>query len=100
MDTPTRIYGEDLPDFVDDTIGDAHITRIEGGPSLKVAYRADDYRSLAMLNLSRIRSDPGCWQGTLHWGNRGDRQHLRFLIVGPIRWVIDPRYMQGRIKQK
>ena len=101
MDTPTRIYGEDLPDFVEEMIGDSRPVWFEGGPTLKVSYREDGVGALARLNLCPIRSDPGVWRAVLHWGPRGARHHHKFQVIGLISWVIQPGvYMQGKARRK
>lgn len=71
------------------------------GTSVRVAYLVEGQGALARVNLRRLPGDLG-WQGLLHWGPRGARKHLKFRVIGPIHWVLDPdEYTwQGRTKRK
>jgi len=71
------------------------------GNSVRVAYLVEGMGALARLNLRRLPRDL-LWQGILHWGPRGARKHLKFRVIGPIHWVLDPEEYawQGRTKRK
>jgi hypothetical protein len=90
-------------DYVNDFSGSASVRPIsfQMGTSVRVAYLVEGMGALARVNLRRLPGDL-LWRGLLHWGPRGARKHLKFQVVGPIHWVLDPEEYtwQGRARRK
>lgn len=88
-DKSPGVQGDDLAYFIHSTIGNARPIGFELGPSVRVAYLVEGEAALARLNLRPL---PGgsLWQAKLGWGPRGARKHLKFRVVGSMRWVSDP----------
>ena len=97
---PVEIKGDRLGYFIDFKVGTCRPIGFEVGPSVRIAYLVEGVGALARLNLRPLT--PDVWQAKLHWGPRGARQHMKFRVLGAMRWVADPAEYtwQGRAKRK